>query len=53
MKKKVVMRLADALGLPGCPITREQYQKIVKEIGLNAARAKRIEIEMEDGGSKE
>ena len=47
MKVKVMMRLADALRLPNCPVTREQYRKLVKEVGLEAARAKRIEMEME------
>jgi hypothetical protein len=35
--------------LPNCPVTREQYQKLVKENGLDAARSKRIEMEI-DGG---
>ena len=49
MKVKVMMRLADALRLPNCPVTREQYKKLVKEVGLDAARAKRIEMEIEGG----
>ena len=47
MKKKVMMRLADAMRLPNCPVTREEYKKLVKEVGLDAARAKRIEMEIE------
>lgn len=47
MKKKVMIRLADALRLPGCPVTQAQYQKLVKEIGLDGARSKRIEMEIE------
>jgi hypothetical protein len=47
LKKKVMIRLADALRLPGCPVSREQYQKLVKELGLEGARAKRIEMEIE------
>ena len=47
MKKKVMMRLADAMRLPNCPMTRETYKKLVKEVGLDAARAKRIEMEIE------
>jgi len=43
------MRLADAMRLPNCPVTREQYQKLVKEMGLDAARSKRIEMEIEGG----
>ena len=51
MKVKVMMRLADALRLPNCPVTRDQYKKLVKEVGLDAARAKRIEMEIEiEGG---
>ena len=49
MKTKVMMRLADAMRLPNCPVTREQYKKLVKEVGLDAARAKRIEMEIEGG----
>lgn len=48
MRVKVMMRLADALRLPNCPVTREQYRKLVKEVGLDAARAKRIEMEIEE-----
>jgi len=51
MKKKVMMRLADALGLPGCPVTREKYQKMVKQMGLETARAQRVEVEIEDRGA--
>jgi len=47
LKKKVMMRLADAMRLPNCPVTREAYKKLVKEVGLDAARAKRIEMEIE------
>ena len=47
MKTKVMIRLADAMSLPNCPVTREAYKKLVKEIGLDAARAKRIEMEIE------
>lgn len=47
MKVKVMMRLADALRLPNCPVTREQYRKLVKEVGIDAARAQRIEMEIE------
>ena len=47
MKKKVMMRLADAMRLPNCPMTRETYKQLVKEVGLDAARAKRIETEIE------
>lgn len=51
LKKKVMMRLADALHLPNCPVTNEQYKKLVKEVGLDAARAKRIEMEIDvEGG---
>ena len=47
MKKKILMRVVDALLLPNPPITREQYQKSVKEMGLQAARNRRIEVEMD------
>lgn len=42
-----MMRLADALGLPNCPVSREQYKELVKKLGIDGARAKRIEIEIE------
>jgi hypothetical protein len=48
LKVKVMMRLSDAQRQPNFPVTREQYRKLVKEVGLDAARAKRIEMEMEE-----
>ncbi len=51
MKKKVMMRLADALGLPGCPVTRQEYQKLVKANGLDATRAMRVEVEIDVRGT--
>jgi hypothetical protein len=49
LKTKVIMRLADAMRLPNCPVTRDEYKKLVKENGLDAARSKRIEMEIEGG----
>jgi len=42
--KTVKMRVADALqaGL----ISREKYQKLVKEFGLDTARSMRIDVEV-------
>ncbi len=48
MKKKIFMRAADALLLPNPPLTREEYQQLVKEFGLKDARNKRIEVEVEE-----
>ena len=45
--KKILMRAVDAMLLPNPPITKEQFQKWVKEHGLNAARNKRVEVEVE------
>jgi hypothetical protein len=47
--KTVTMRLAEAMRLPNPPMTREQYQKLVKEMGLDAARSKRVEVEVKEG----
>jgi len=47
LKKKILMRVADALLLPKPPVTREQYKKWVKESGLMAARNKMIEVEVD------
>lgn len=47
MKKKILMRVADALLLPNPPITKEQYKSLVKQNGLTAARNKQIEVEVD------
>lgn len=48
-KKKIFMRAVDAMLLPNSPITKEEFQKWVKESGLKAARNRRIEVEIEEG----
>jgi DNA polymerase I-like protein with 3'-5' exonuclease and polymerase domains len=47
VKKKILMRVVDALLLPNPPVTREQYKKWVKESGLSVARNKMIEVEVD------
>lgn len=46
-KKTIYMRVADARLRPDCPISEEQYQKFVREMGLEKARNKKIAIEIE------
>jgi uncharacterized protein YneF (UPF0154 family) len=46
-KKTIFMRAADALLLPNPPITKEQFQKWVKESGLKEARNKKVPVEVE------
>jgi len=46
-KKKILMRAVDAMLLPKCPFTIEQYQKWVKESGLQVARNRKVEVEIE------
>lgn len=46
-KKKIFMRAVDALNLPNPPITKEQYARWVKEFGLDVARNKKVEVEIE------
>jgi hypothetical protein len=47
--KTVTMRLADAMRLPNPPMTSDQYKKLVKEMGLEAARSKRVNVEVREG----
>ena len=46
-KKKILMRVVDAMQLSNPPITKEQVQKWVKEFGLQAARNRKVEVEVE------
>ncbi len=46
-KKKILMRAVDAMLLPNPPITKEMFQKWVKESGLKEARNRKIEVEIE------
>ncbi len=46
-KKKILMRAADAMLLPNCPFTKQQYQKWVKESGIAVARSKKVEVEVD------
>lgn len=47
-KKTIFIRVADALLMgKDSPITAEDYQKLVKEMGLEKARNKKIAYEME------
>jgi len=46
-KKKILMRAADAMLLPNCPFTNEQFKKWVKASGLMEARNKKVEVEVE------
>ena len=46
-KKKILMRAVDAMLLPNPPITKEQFQKRVKESGLKEARNWKVEVEVE------
>jgi hypothetical protein len=46
-KKKILMRAVDAMLLPNPPITKEQFQKWVKESGLAVARNKKVEVEVD------
>jgi uncharacterized protein YneF (UPF0154 family) len=46
-KKTIYMRAVDALLLPNPPITQDQFKKWVKESGVEAARNKRVAVEVE------
>ena len=46
-KKTIFMRAVDAMQLPNPPITKEQFQKWVKESGLKEARTKKVPVEVE------
>ena len=46
-KKKILMRAVDAMLLPNPPISKEQFQKWVKESDLNEARNRKVEVVVE------
>jgi hypothetical protein len=51
VKKKIQMRVADVLGDPDlmrkAGMTQERYQLMVKQYGLDKARATRIAVEFD------
>jgi hypothetical protein len=47
-KVKRFMRAVDAMLLPNCPFTQEQFKHWVKTSGLKEARERRVEVEVEE-----
>jgi len=47
MKKTINMRAVDAILLPNPPITKETFQKWVRESGLEKARNRKVSVEVE------